>query len=149
MDSTLENRSLWDSGSAKILRWLFFLPIGFLLAGILQMLPPLAVEWARGFRPEISFLTIVLAVIAVSILGTVCWLWFAAVVMSPVLASRIIAPHRKIAAVIFGTLFCLFQALFVLRVFLEGGSWVYLGYQLLFAGLTIAGIIVAYKDDDE
>src|SRR4029453_8338538 len=120
--------------------------IGFVLGSILQSLPPLGVELARAYKPEFNFLTILIAIIVVSILTTVVGLWFFGVFGTPVLSCRIIAPNHRVASVMFGTLFCLFQGLYILGL-IGRASWVYILYQLVFSATFIFGIVTAYNED--
>ena len=131
----------------RIIRWLVFIPVGFLLVGILQALPPFAVMWAHSYRPEFSFLTIILAIIVVSILGTVGWFWLLGVWATPMLSCRIIAPHPQVAAVIFGTLFCLHQGAFLLGL-LSRARWGLAIYHFIFCAIVVVGVVSAYKGDD-
>ena len=144
---TMETETpFWSNAFGKLIRWLVFIPIGFVLGSILQSLPPLGVELARRYKPEFNFLTILIAIVVVSILGSVGWFWVLGVAATPVLACRVIAPNHRVGAVIFGTLFCLFQAIYTLGLF-GHASWIFILYQLIFSTIFIVGIVIAYKED--
>jgi len=70
------SESFWRTGRGRFIRWFAFLPIGVVLSGLLHAIPLLAIEYARGYRPELNFFTIVMALFVVSILGTLICLWF-------------------------------------------------------------------------
>ena len=143
-----EGTPFWQTGFGQLLRWLVFLPIGLFLTVILQGLPPGAVGLARAYKPEFNFLTIIIAIIVVSFLGIFLSLWLACVWMTPFLSCTLIAPNKKVALVIFGTIFCLFQGEFMLSLLSDGTSWIFFTYQLSFSGLLIGGIVLAYKEEE-
>jgi len=143
----MSNKAFWQGGFGKLLRWLTFLPLAFLSIGILQHLPVKAVIWASGYKPEFSFLTLIIGLIALSILGTLGWLWFLGLSMTPYLTCGVIAPNNKIATVIFGTLFCLFQGLFLFGVFYSDAHWIYKVYMLVVSIIVIGSTVVAYQED--
>ncbi len=101
------------------------------------------------YKPEINFLTILLAVVVVPIVGPLLIFflisWGAGVVASSVLCCRAVAPKPQIAAVVFGTLFCLAQAIIIFGVIQQGYSWVLVTYHVIFDVLTLVGIVIAYK----
>lgn len=145
MNETNAERSFWERWPGCVIKWVVFLPLAFLLSGILQVLPLIAVELARGYQPEINFLTILIAVFVVSIVGIFLIYWGRAVVMTPVFCCFVIAPKAEVAAVVFGALFCLSQASWVFGVIQQGDSWVFVAYHVLFGVLTVFGIVIAYK----
>jgi hypothetical protein len=141
-----DNQSFWQTGFGRFIRWLVFLPIGAILVSILQALPPLAVLWAWGYKLEFNLLTLIIGIFVVSILGAIGWWWFIGLFMTPYLSCKVIAPNNKVGSVIFGTLFCLFQGIFILSLFGHDPSWVFIIYQIVIAGIVIGGTVMAYKD---
>jgi hypothetical protein len=143
--------SFWNKPFGKLIRWLAFIPVGCVLGSILQILPPLGVELARSYKPEFNFLTILIAVFAVSIGTTVVWFWGAGVFLTAVLSCRIIAPNHRVGSVIGGTLFSGYQGINIVWLFglvLYGqASWVFIAYQLVFSAIFIFGIVTAYNED--
>lgn len=138
---------VWTTGFGRLIRWLLFIPIGYLLACILQTLPPLAFALAWGWKLEFNFFVLIVAVIAVSFLTSICVFWCACVYLTPYLSCKIIAPDNKVGSVIFGTLFCLFQGIFLLKELLgHDPSWLSIIYQIVFAGIVIVGTVTAYKE---
>jgi hypothetical protein len=144
-----DNQPFWQTGFGRFIRWLVFLPIGCVLVAILQALPPLAVRLASGYKPEFSCLVLLLAIVAAGMLIPICSMWFMGVWMTPYLSCRLIAPNHKVGSVIFGTLFCLFQGIFILTLFGGDYSWVEILYQILFTAIVIGGTVAAYKDSDK
>jgi len=140
------NQPFWQTGFGRFIRWALFLPIGCVLLIILQALPPLAVEVASRCKPEFSCLVLIVAIVAVSMLSMIGWMWFLGVWMTPYLSCRLIAPNHKVGSVIFGTQFCLLQGIFILTLFGGDYSWVFILYQILFAAIVIGGTVMAYRD---
>jgi hypothetical protein len=143
--------SFWNNPFGKLIRWLAFIPVGFVLGSILQVIPPLGVALAREYKPEFNFLTVFLAIFAVSIVGTVGWFWALGVFFTPVLSCRTIAPNHRVGSVIAGTLFCVYQGINIVWLFGLGlygqASWVFIVYQLVFSAIFIFGIVTAYNED--
>jgi len=140
----------WQSGIGQLLRWLAFLPCAFFLSSILQVIPPVAVGFASAYKPDFSsLLTYIFAIpcfVLIGVLGVM--MWGAGVFWAPYISCCKIAPNNKIAAVMFGTLFCSLQGLDWFFLLAEGTSWIFFTYQLGFAGLLIWGIVLAYKVED-
>ena len=112
-----DNQSFWQTGFGRFIRWLVFLPIGGILVSILQALPPLAVLWAWEYKLEFNLLTLLIGIFVVGFLGTIGSLWVVGLGMTPYLSCKVIAPNNKVGSVIFGTLFCLCQGIFILTLF--------------------------------
>ncbi|MFU8857466.1 MAG: hypothetical protein ACNA8S_10750 [Deferrisomatales bacterium] len=141
----MSDASFWESGVGRLIRWLAFLPIAFFLISLLQTIPVRTVFWAANYIPDLNLLTLILAIVAVSLIGTAGWFWVLGVSMTPVFACGVIAPNAKVGSVIFGTLYCLIQGLFLLGVLSSGAHWVFKGYQLVFGLIVLGGTIGAYK----
>lgn len=141
-----DNQSFWQTVFGRVIRWLLFLPVGFILVSILASLPPMALALAWGYKPEFSFLILIAAIFVVSIGGTIFCFWVGGVWMTPYLICRVIAPNNKVGSVIFGTLFCLYWVINILMSFLGDASWVLIIYQMVFVGIVIGGTVMAYQD---
>ncbi|MBU2574061.1 MAG: hypothetical protein KKH28_08310 [Elusimicrobia bacterium] len=141
------NRPFWQTGFGKSIRWLLFLPVGYILVYILQVVPPLVAAMALHYKPEFNFLVLIIGIIAVSLLCTLGSFWVMGVFMTPTLCCKIIAPNNKIGSVIFGTLFCLFQGFNILASFGLAHYWVSIIYQTVFGAITIGGTVMAYMED--
>jgi hypothetical protein len=137
----------WQTLLGRIIRWMVFLPIGFGVAALLEAVPLLGAQWAAGVELKLTLLSLLGGLIALSILGTVVPMWFMAVYTWPTVVCAVLAPRAPVAAVIFGTLFVLFQGLVVLGVLLdEGGiAWLFLCYKLGFSAVLIAGMVTAHS----
>jgi hypothetical protein len=136
----------WQNRVGRVLRWIVFLPIGVVLASVLQSIPPLAVVLAASWHPHFSFLILILGLIALSILGTLAWFWFMASLFTPVLACRVIAPNHRVAAVVFPTLSILYEGSFILRL-VGDTPWLLVIYHVIFTIILVAGCVVAYKQE--
>ncbi len=134
----------WQNRVGRVLRWIVFLPIGVVLASVLQSIPPLAVVFAASWHPQFSFLILILGVIAVSILGTLATLWFAASLYTPVLVCRFIAPNHRVAAIVFAMFSILYEGSFILRL-VGDTPWLLVIYHIVFTIILVAGCVVAYK----
>lgn len=141
--------SFWQGRFGKLLRWMVFLPIAFIIIFILQDLPVRVFAWASETRPVLSFLTIIIGLIVVSILGTFAWLWFLGMSLTPLLACGVVAPNSKIGAVIFGTLYCLAHGIYLLSVLQSNAHWIFSAYYLVCGVIIVYGTVMTYKADSE
>lgn len=141
-----KEKPFWESDFIILLRWILFLPIGFILAGTLQAMPPLVVGLVKANIPESTFLAIVSTVILVPILIALSCVWFMSVLMTPYLNCGFIAPNNRIPAIIYGMLFCLFEGIFLISIFAGGTSWIFIVYQLIFSAITLGGIVMLSKE---
>jgi len=141
-----KEKHLWQTDFIILLRWIIFLPIGFVLTAVLQVIPPQILELVKANIPESTLLTIVGAVLAVPILIILGWVWILGVLMTPYLNCGIIAPSNRAPAVIYGMLFCLFEGIFLISILAGGASSIFVIYQLIFSGVTLGGIVMLYKE---
>lgn len=137
---------LWQRDFIILLRWILFLPIGFMLTTTLQVIPSLVAGLVKANLPESTLLTIVGAVVAIPILIVLGWAWCMGVLMTPYLSCRIIAPSNGASAVLYGMLFCLFEGTYLVSILKGGASWASLAYQLIFLGITVDGLVILYKE---
>jgi len=134
----------------KLLRWILFLPVGLFAASVLELIPIFIYQFASTVELRFTLLMLIIGiVVAPFVLGFV-WLWLWAVLMTPTLSCSVIAPSPKIASVIFGTLYVLFQIVTLLRmVFTDGEVWGIIVYMILFSLLMIGGVYASYSQADE
>jgi hypothetical protein len=138
--------SFWQNPFGRVLRWIAFLPVGVVLASVLQSIPPLVVVFAASWRPQFSFLILILGLIVLSVLGTLAWFWVMASFFTPVLACRVIAPNHRVAAVVFATLSVLCEGSFILRL-VGDTPWLLVIYHIVFTIILVAGCVMAYKEE--
>jgi len=133
----------WKSIPGKILRWIVFLPIGFVAAAVLETIPLLAYRFASTFDLKLTLLTLVIGIIVASATFTLFMFWLMAVFLVPGIACQKVAPHAQIASVIFGTLFVLFRGISLVSLWTHVG-WGTITYKVVFSAILFAGIVVAY-----
>ncbi|MEN8255860.1 MAG: hypothetical protein ABFR33_10380 [Verrucomicrobiota bacterium] len=95
---------------------------------------------------EPTFLAIIIAILVVPVFIVLGGIWFVGVLLTPYLNCGLIAPDNRVAAVIYGMLFCLFEGVFLLSILAGGTSWISFGYQLVFLGISVGGIAISYKE---
>jgi len=140
-----KEKPLWQTDFVILLRWILFLPIGFILTVTLQAIPLQVVQLVDANTPESTLLTILGAVVAVPILIALGGIWFMGVLMAPYLNCAFIAPKNRISAVLYGMCFCLFEGIYLISILAGGTSWTFLLYQLVFSGLTLGGLVMLHK----
>ena len=140
----VQQGGVWNSVPMKIVRWILFLPIGWVLWLILYALPILAVSITASWKPEFSFLILLIGLIVISFVGAFLGLWLFALSFTPVLACRIIAPNNKIASVIYGTIFVPYAVATFIMMINNGTPWIILGYFLFASVVFFYGIITAH-----
>lgn len=131
-----------------ILRWIAFLPVGLLLAAILQFIPPFVIQFLSINKVgDMSLMQLLIAIVIVLFAMGLIPLWHYGVALVPMLCARVIAPNRKIAAIILGTLVLSVQlwAMFTCWISKE---WAYLAFNGWFAVWFLGGTIGAYADDE-
>ncbi len=141
-----KEQPLWQTDFIVMLRWISFLPIGFILTATLQVIPSLAVGLVKANLPDSTFLLIVGAVLAIPIFIVLGWAWCMTVLMTPHLSCRVIAPGNGAPAIIYGMLFCLFEGTFLVSILKGGTPWIPLAYQLIFLGIGLGGMVMLYKE---
>jgi len=140
-----KKQPLWQTDFILLLRWILFIPIGFMLTATLQVMPSLVVGLVKANLPESTFLTVAGTIVAIPVLLLLSWVWGMAVLMIPHLSCRFIAPSNGASAVLYGMLFCLFEGTFMISILKGGTSWLSLVYQLIFLGITAGGIVMLYN----
>jgi len=140
-----KEKPLWQTDFIILLRWILFIPIGFVLTAVLQVIPLHLAGLLSANLPEPSLLTIVGAVIAVPILIVLGWVWMLGVLVIPYINCGFIAPNYRAPAIIYGMLFCLFEGIFLISILAGGTSSVFLFYHLVFSVISVGGIVMLYK----
>ena len=143
-----ERKSFRKTDIFTPLRWITYLPIGFSLTILLQAIPPLIAGLAKAHMPESIFLVTLIAVMAVPAFIVLGLIWFIGVLAMPHLNCGFIAPSKRVAVIIYGMLFCLFEGSFLISILTGGASWSFLGYQFVFSVITVSGIVMVYKEMD-
>lgn len=138
-------KKYWDITPIIVIRWIIFLPITFVSVYLLHALPILAVKAAFGYRPEITFGTIILAVITVSILGSLCLLWLSGLFISISLSCYALPSNTKIGSVVFGTAFTLYHGELSLAAILIPVHWSLKIYHFIFLAIVICCTVVTYR----
>ena len=142
--------SFWHTTTGKVLRWILFLPVGLVAASVLEVIPIFSYRFASTVELRFTLLTLIIGIVVVSFLFTFVLLWFMGVFFTPTLSCSLIAPTPKVASVIFGTLFVLFQALTLLPMFVtDDTGWGIIIYKILFSLLLIGGVVASYSQADE
>lgn len=140
--------SFWQSTLGKVLRWLLFLPIGFLVTAFLEVIPIFAYGFAANLEMRFTLLTLIIGIVVVSLLLTFSVYWFVGVFFIPKLSCGLVAPTPKVASVIFGTLFVLFQGLTLFSMIFGGqNGWGIIIYKTLFSLLLMGGVVATYMDE--
>lgn len=132
-----------------VLRWILFLPVAFICLALLQVFPLVVIAAAHSIELRFTLLTLILGIIAASILVSLVGVWFAGVFATPVLACSVIAPNKRIASVIFGTLFVPLQGLNAIGDIVRHEPWLEVAYQIGFLILVLVGTIAAYQTEDD
>ncbi len=140
--------SFWNKKLGVILRWILFLPVGFISSGFLQATPVLVFYWASSIEWKFTLLNLILGLIAASFITGGVSLWFFGVVMAPYLACKIVAPKKNIAIVIFATLYIFLQAVTLFGYVTSGYPLLLIIYHTLFAVLLIASCVHHFKDSE-
>ena len=139
---------VWSSIPVKIIRAILFIPIGFILLSILQMLPIVLVNWLALKPFSLNWLSILIALIVVSIASGVAGFYAVIVYFITVLTCRIIAPWYRGSTVIFGTLFLLAEVLSMISWCRAGNSAWFLIYHIIFTLVVIGGIFGSYATEE-
>ncbi|NLO02067.1 MAG: hypothetical protein GX126_07090 [Bacteroidales bacterium] len=134
----------------KNFKWIIWFPTIFIIAAILQLLPIFAYQIARNWDIQITFWNICFGVaVGVPMIIFAASLWAWAVINTPMWTCNKIAPNNKVASVIFGTLFILFQAQTFISMAQKGyGFWAFV-YGGIFSLLLVYGTVAAYQVESD
>ncbi len=142
-----ERPPFWQTKIGRFFRWLVFLPLCFTLTAILQVIPPWIGRLIENYpRRDLNLLTIMFAGFVASFLLGVAYWWLIGLIMSIRLCCYQIAPNNKVASVIFGSLFCVFQWSFLASYRGTNMPWLFWVYQTVFSILVIVGTVLTYKE---
>lgn len=137
----------WTNPAIKVLRWLVFIPLAFLLLAIVGAAWGLAIDAARQIEIN-TLLGIVIVVILVTSLP-LFFLFVTPYFLIPYGACGLVAPNPKVGSVILGTLYVLFQGMGILGGLSAGKSgWWVLGHTLV-AIIVMVGVVAAYNQDPD
>lgn len=143
----MSKMKFWGSGFGKAIRWVIFLPIGFIGGALLQGIPPVVFQAAAETKVELTCLALLAAAFVVSIGAGIVYFWAVGVFMAAMFPCRFIAPHPQIGSVVFLTLFLPLQGFFFLSMISEQ-RWLLTLYHLVYTGIFVAGAVSAYRSDD-
>lgn len=135
----------WDSRIIKFLRWIIFIPIGMILVSWLETLPPRVVIYAMSTKPEFNYLTLIIGIFVVSILGTIFFLWLFLICASVTLSCNVIAPNGKIASIIFGTVYCLLALPQLIDSRIQGLPWIITAYLCAVMIIVTSSTVLSYR----
>lgn len=134
--------NVWNSISVKVIRAVLFIPVGFTILIILQMLPPFLYIWISLKSVTFTWRSVLIAIFVVPSAMTV---YSALVYGATMLTCRIIAPWYRVCTVVFGTLFLVASAMSLIVWYREGHSIWFMIYQIVFNFLVIAGLFGSYS----
>lgn len=129
------------------MRWILFIPIGLALTAVLEGIPIFCYAFASEVEIRFTVLTLLVGCFAATLVLPVAWFWILGVLFSPTLICAVIAPHPKVASVVFGTLFSLFQFLTLARLY-EMQNYGVLTYKIIFSTILICGVFLSYSKFD-
>lgn len=141
-----KEQPLWQADFMMMLRWIMFIPIGFMLTAALQVVPSLVAGFLKANMPGSIFLMIVSVIIVIPVLIVLGAVWGMGVLMTPRLICGLVAPSKSTATVIYGMLFCLFEGIYLISILAGGTSWIFFACQLTFSGITVGGIVMLFKE---
>jgi len=129
------------------LRWLIFLPIGYLAIGILEVIPLWL--WSTFSVPigELTLLKLLVGIVLVGITLTAAWWYLIAAFFIPRLCCNIIAPTHKVASIIFATLLTYHLASWILFKF-HAVPWGLILVECILYILLLLGSISAYFEEN-
>ncbi|MDA3798760.1 MAG: hypothetical protein PF692_06745 [Kiritimatiellae bacterium] len=132
--------NIWNSIPIKIIRLIIFIPFGFILLSLLQMIPIALFNWLaiKPFVP--TWLSILIAISVVSIAGGIAWFYGTIVYFATILTCRIIAPWHRVSAVIFGTLFLVAEIVSMISWCRAGNPAWFLVYHIIFTLVVVGGL---------
>ena len=141
--------SFWNSAIGKLCRWVLFLPIGIIAAALLESIPIIAFQVAANVELRFTLLTLIVGIFVATLVFSALAYWFIAVFAVPSLACSRIAPNPKVASVIFGTLFVLFQGVTLWGMIRGETGWGIIAYKIMFSVLLLGGTVMAYIGDGD
>lgn len=101
----------------KFLRWVIFIPVGFILMTILNILPQMIFL--------IKCESIITAIFLGGLLLSLFLVWIYAIILTPLFVCTKIAPKREVASILFGMLY----SAYLFRVMIIDGHY---GYNIIF-----------------
>lgn len=133
---------IWNTVAGKAVRAVCFIPLGFATLLILHEIPPYWVASLSIREFHLNWLSVLIAIFLVCAIPTFLCFYIYSVGGCSFIICRYVAPWPKVCAVIFGTLYCFEGVLAALA----SRSHREMIYEILFAVLVIAGIVLAYHD---
>lgn len=108
-----ERLGFWRSGFGKFCRWILFLPTGFILLGIIEILTIVGTVWLFDGNLKMFIIIGVLSGALFTAFPLVVMAYYETIWM----AAGLICPSPKVGAIIFGTLYFLWMIPALIKVF--------------------------------
>lgn len=140
--------SIWSSFFGKTLRWILFLPIGIILAVILEALLLGFVNFAAAYQLKMNLLTVIILLLTIAIGLPVTLLYIVAVVNLPRFVCGRIAPSQHITSVLLGLFFLICQTITLLGQIGNTSTAIILA-KVIFSLLFLAGTVFAFFEPRE
>jgi len=140
----------WEGHLGKLIRWLAFVPVGFVLIGLVEITSAASATWILSLK----LWTFVLLLTCVPVLTIAAFFYFGAIM----LATKTICPSRKAGAMVFAVVYSLWMTLWLL-LFLVGismgdytaraivGRLLFRGFFLFIAVSALRSVYTADQDD--
>ena len=143
-----QKRGFWQSVGGQILRWIFFLPVGLTLAGLIEFGVILGTVWLFGANVKFFIIVGILFGGLFTVLPIIAMLYY----FSIMLACKLIAPRPKIGTIIFATLFVLYGIRSFATLFTSGmGSGVIVPsviWKVIFLITAIVAFVQSYNETE-
>jgi hypothetical protein len=140
--------SIWSSNFGKTLRWILFLPIGVILAVILETLLLGFVNFAAAYQLKTNLLTAIILLLTIAIGLPVTLLYIVAVVNLPRFVCGRIAPSQRISSVVLGLFFLICQTITLLGQ-IGNTSKAIIFAKVLFSFFFLVGTVFAFFEPRE
>jgi hypothetical protein len=139
--------TVWSSLPVRILRWLVFLPVAFLLLGLWQLLAALCWQLLSSVTVD-SLLDVIIAFVLAGAAIPVLFAWVGGFIAIPNLTCAFLAPRSRIACILFAVPFIFIYGGYVIMMLQRGATLPALG-SLGILILGMIGAVIAYMDDTD
>jgi len=138
--------SVWDSAMVRALRWVLFLPVGFLLQSLLSAVPGLMFLWIFPVIIESAFWRII-ATTGIVLVGFAGLFWVGMLAYGiSVMSCRKVAPRLVPAQGIYGVFLALFWVAGLVYGITQSYGWIINAYNAGFIGVCILGVLHAGRN---
>lgn len=130
-----------------ILRWLVFIPVGYIGFLILRLLIVLAVAYALNTKMgDLNLLVVLLFLLVGSVVLSVVGAILSGIGYATFFACAIVAPNNKAGSAIFGTVLVITQLPYTIGIFRSQGFWMGLA-ELAVSVAALIGCCIAFYAD--